>query len=140
MAESLTPSKPRERALTKPETKTRLAALTAPVTVPPSAARPACAIRLSRAGGHEGQTGTVRNRALGDCGISRSGVAATGGRAAPQDRANKAPRDRRGPGRPAQAAARVTRLRQLGRALHDVVARHGAAHDDERGPRLRSAR
>src|SRR6185503_18042547 len=34
MAESLTPSKPRERALTKPETKTRLAALTAPVTVP----------------------------------------------------------------------------------------------------------
>ena len=38
------------------------------------------------------------------------------------------------------SAARLARLRRLGGELHALLPRHGLAHDDERGPRLRSAR
>ena len=77
---------------------------------------------------------------LGTGGLSRRGLAAPRGRAAARDRPQEAPRDHRIGRRRAASAARLARLRRLGRELHAVLARHGVAHDDERGPRLRPAR
>ena len=76
---------------------------------------------------------------LGPGRLSRRGVAAPRGRAAAGHRPQEVARDHRAGRRRAEAAARLARLRRLGGELHPLLSRHGAAHDDERGPRFRSA-